>query len=119
MKVIIAGSRDIEEEYACALVQSAIQQSGFADHITEIVHGGCRGIDAAAQRVCEGGWPIKVFEADWKQHGKAAGPIRNRQMADYADALIAVWDGKSRGTKNMINVAAEKGLEVYVEYTNT
>ena len=45
----------------------------------------------------------KYIYLDWNKHGKAAGPIRNRQMAEYADCLIAVWDGKSRGTKNMID----------------
>jgi hypothetical protein len=56
-----------------------------------------------------------VFPADWKTHGKAAGPIRNRQMAKNAEALIALWDGNSRGTKNMIETATKLGLKVYVK----
>lgn len=102
MKVIIAGSRTYQANKARQYVLDAINDSGWAGDITEIVHGGARGIDAAAHDVCEGQWPVKVFPADWMKHGKAAGPIRNREMADYADALIAVWDGKSRGTASMI-----------------
>jgi hypothetical protein len=46
--------------------------------------------------------PVKQFLAQWNIHGKSAGPIRNKEMAEYADALIAFWDGQSKGTKNMI-----------------
>lgn len=56
------------------------------------------------------GVPIKNFPADWDKYGKAAGPIRNAQMAEYADYLIAFWDGKSRGTKNMIETMINLGL---------
>ena len=58
--------------------------------------------------------PVKKFPADWGGLGKRAGYLRNEQMADYADALIAVWDGKSKGTKHMIDSAASKGLIVKV-----
>lgn len=54
------------------------------------------------------------YEADWDKHGKAAGPIRNQEMAEYADALIAVWDGESRGTRDMIDKALDEGLDIYV-----
>jgi hypothetical protein len=55
-----------------------------------------------------------LFKADWDKHGKAAGPIRNQQMAQEADGLIAFWDGKSRGTKDMIQKALNYGLETHV-----
>lgn len=54
------------------------------------------------------------FPADWNAHGKAAGPIRNQQMAQEADVLIAFWDGKSRGTKDMIEKATRAGLDMHV-----
>lgn len=60
------------------------------------------------------GIPVKRFPADWNQYGRRAGPLRNREMARYADALIAIWDGKSRGTRSMIDEALREGLEVYV-----
>jgi hypothetical protein len=56
----------------------------------------------------------KRFPADWDRFGRSAGPKRNKQMAEYGDALIAVWDGESRGTKTMIEFARERGLQVYI-----
>ena len=55
-----------------------------------------------------------LYPADWERHGRAAGPIRNEEMAEVSDALIAFWDGKSRGTKSMIEIARRKGLQVAV-----
>ena len=55
-----------------------------------------------------------LYPADWERHGRAAGPIRNEEMAEVSDALIAFWDGKSRGTKSMIEIAMRKGLQVAV-----
>lgn len=57
---------------------------------------------------------MKVFPADWNKYGKKAGPIRNKKMANYAEALLAIWDGKSCGTKNMIQQAKENNLRIYV-----
>jgi NADPH-dependent 7-cyano-7-deazaguanine reductase QueF-like protein len=57
---------------------------------------------------------LKVFPADWNKHGRAAGPIRNAQMGDYADQLVAVWDGKSKGTKNMIDYMNKLMKPVYI-----
>lgn len=113
MKTIIAGSRHITD---LDIVRSAIAESGF--QISEVVCGCAVGVDTV------GSWwaviesvPITRFKPNWNTHGKAAGPIRNRQMAEYAEALIAVWDGKSRGTKNMIEEAEERGLKVFVKIT--
>ena len=111
MKVIIAGSRQINDP---ALVEAAVAKSGF--EIGEVVSGGARGVDALAERWGKAqGVPVRVFKADWEKHGRAAGPIRNRAMADYADALIAIWDGQSRGTANMISEAKTRGLSMYVK----
>lgn len=60
------------------------------------------------------GYGLKIFPADWGKHGKAAGPIRNREMGEYAEACIAFWDGKSRGTKSMIDIATELGLKLKI-----
>jgi hypothetical protein len=96
MKVIIAGSRDYNDYHA---VCDAILESGLS--ITEVVCGDATGVDALGAR-----WAqkckvtVKHFPADWNKHKKAAGPIRNRQMADYADALICLHH-ESRGSLNM------------------
>lgn len=109
MKVIVAGSRHIDDY---ELVRRAIQESRF--DISEIVSGGARGVDQLGERYAnEVGVPVKRFEADWSQHGKAAGPLRNAEMAQYADALVLVWDGKSKGSANMRQQALARGLQVF------
>jgi len=111
MKVIIAGSRschNLED------VERAIFNSKF--NITEVVSGGAKGADSLgekwARRNCI---PVAKFPAKWDKYGTGAGMIRNREMRDYADALIAVWDGRSSGTANMIHIAQRKGMKVYIE----
>lgn len=112
MKTIIAGCRDIDDT---GIVQDAIERSGFGPGTTEVVSGGASGIDRVGESLAHlHGVAVKVFRADWKKHGRAAGPIRNREMAAYADRLIAVWDGKSRGTENMICEMERLGKPVYV-----
>jgi hypothetical protein len=109
--VIIAGGRDYN---VYETVVEAVQESGFA--IDVVVSGGAKGVDALGEQYAsEMNLPLNVFMADWQTHGRAAGPIRNRKMAENADALIAIWDGKSKGTKNMIETATKKGLPVYVK----
>lgn len=119
MKVIIAGSRtfngrthDTLDLYG--MVKRLVQESGF--DVTEVVCGGAQGIDKVGER-----WalvnhiPIKYFLPDWERFGKKAGPIRNREMAQYADAAIILWDGKSRGTRNMLDEAHGNGLLMHWE----
>lgn len=115
MKVIIAGARAARTDWAAALVARAMKESGWADQVTQVVSGHAPGIDAAGERYATyRAIPIKRFPADWASHGKAAGPIRNRQMADYADCLVALPWGKSPGTRNMIAAMRALGKPVYV-----
>lgn len=80
-----------------------------------IVSGHASGADALGERYAqERGLECEQYPADWEAYGRAAGPIRNAEMAEVADALIAFWDGASRGTKNMIDTAKSKGLKVAV-----
>ena len=110
MRVIIAGSRSIRDY---AKVCDAVKQSGFA--ISRVISGLAGGADTLAVRYAlEHGLPCDPFPADWKQWGRRAGYLRNEQMAQHADALIAVWDGKSPGTRHMIRLAQARGLPVYV-----
>ena len=98
MKVIIAGSRNINDY---KLIVDTIQSSGYT--ITEVVSGTAVGPDQLGERWARANnTPIKEMPADWIRHGNSAGPQRNRAMAEYADAAIIIWDGQSRGTRNMI-----------------
>lgn len=82
---------------------------------TQIVSGTCKGADKLGERIAYfGGYDVKQFPADWKTHGKKAGYIRNKEMADYGTHLVAIWDGESKGTKLMIDLAKEKGLPVRI-----
>lgn len=110
MKTIIAGSREITD-YAVLL--QAIKGCPFP--ITSVVSGCARGVDTLGEQYAqENNLKLYKFPADWSTYGKRAGYIRNAEMADNAEALLAVWDGNSRGTKHMINTAIQKGLEVHV-----
>lgn len=113
MKTIIAGGRDFHDY---EVVLEAIKESQIP--ISTVVSGGAKGVDTLGERYAhEMNLPLNVFIPDWDTHGRAAGPIRNRKMAENAEALIAVWDGQSRGTKNMIETARKLGLLVYVKLT--
>ena len=110
MRVIIAGSRN-ETNYD--VVKNAIEFSEYK--ITKIISGGCRGVDRFGEQYAkENNIPLQVFKADWAKYGKAAGPKRNRAMAEEADALIAILYPKSRGTRDMIKQALKRGLKVFV-----
>lgn len=98
MRVIIAGSRNISDY---KLIAETIIKSGF--NITEVVSGCATGVDTLGEQWARANdVPIKEMPANWNRHGNSAGPIRNRDMAEYADAAIIIWDGESRGTRNMI-----------------
>ena len=112
-KVIIAGCRDFTDYQTlytyCEKVLSDKQDIC-------IISGCCSGADELGIRYAkEKGYEIIRMPADWNAYGKAAGPIRNRKMAENADALIAFWDGKSRGTKNMIETAKALGLQIRIK----
>lgn len=112
MKVIIAGSRNFEDydtlKRVCDFMLSRQDE-------VEIVSGAARGADMLGEIYAnEKGFSLKQFPADWSQYGKRAGYLRNEEMANYADALIAFWDGESKGTQHMIDLAKKRGLKVKV-----
>ena len=113
-KVIVAGCRDFAD-YELLKEKCDFYLQNKKPEIIVIVSGHASGADTLGERYAqERGYETEVYPADWKTNGRAAGPIRNAQMAAVADALIAFWDGKSRGTKNMIDTATKRGLQVAV-----
>lgn len=117
MKVIVAGSRTFGSNDFIGMVGSALAISNF--EVDEIVSGGAAGIDSAAiQYAKKEGIPVSIFNANWDKYGKAAGPIRNSEMAKYADALVLIYDGSSRGSVNMLDQARREGLKIFKVVVN-
>lgn len=115
MKTIIAGSR-CTSDYSTLL--AAIAECPW--EITEVISGGAKGVDTLAERwAAEQALPFQQCAANWQRFGVTAGSLRNRQMAAIAQALLAVWDGRSTGTAHMIRVAAARGLRTHVYRTAT
>lgn len=115
MKVIIAGSRSIDairdpltrshssHNYAMLQlrIERAVQTSTF--DITQVISGNAKGVDMAAIKWARGRkLACMLMPANWNSYGLAAGPMRNSAMAIEADALVALWDGQSTGTYDMI-----------------
>jgi hypothetical protein len=137
MKIIVCGSRDFDDvELLDKTLRKATAKLTWKQ--VEIVVGGqekkvwCSdklrwkyiGADRLAadwaldSKKPKIGIKLTTFHADWDKHGKKAGPIRNKEMAVYADACIAFWDGQSPGTKNMIALAETYGLKLVVVRTD-
>lgn len=113
MKAIIAGSRECtNKEQIFAILDEMLKSFD----ITEVVCGMARGVDLIGKEWADlKGITVKKFPAEWDKYGRSAGPIRNKQMADYADGLFTFWDGDSRGTKNMIELGLTN-LKVTVSF---
>lgn len=117
-KVIIAGSRGFSN-YKLLREQcnKFLREKRKTNNII-IVSGHARGADTLGEKYAQDeGFALEIYPAQWKKLGKQAGYRRNEQMAEVADALIAFWDGSSKGTKHMIDIMNEKNLLVrVVEY---
>lgn len=110
MNVIIAGSRTVTN-YDIA---KAVKNSHFT--VTAVICGDAKGVDTLGNKWAEeNNIPVVHFPADWKTYGKVAGHVRNREMAVYSQALILIWDGISSGSKNMLKLANEYGLQIHIE----
>lgn len=114
-RVIIAGCRNF---YNYEILKERCEfflQNKMNTHNVIILSGHASGADTLGENFAiDHNLQCELYPADWKRHGKAAGPIRNAEMAEVADALIAFWDGQSHGTKSMIELAKRKGLQVAV-----
>lgn len=109
-RIIIAGGRDF---YDYDLVKMTMARIGYKP--TVIVSGCARGADTLGINwAIDNFTPVDKYPADWDRYGKSAGYKRNVQMAENADMLIAFWDGKSKGTKHMIDIALSYKLIVLV-----
>jgi hypothetical protein len=94
-------------------LEAAIRECGWVP--TTVLSGNARGADILGEMWAKNNSiPCELYPAEWDIHGKSAGYIRNSTMAENAEALIALWDGESRGTKHMIDLAKKKGLKYHI-----
>lgn len=113
-KVIIAGGRDFNNYEGMSACLDRLLKN-VSDKI-EVVCGMARGADRLGERYAkEHGYKVIYMPADWDIDGRSAGFKRNVKMAEYADALVAFWDGKSSGTRHMIETAEKMGLDIRVK----
>ncbi len=120
--IIIAGSRNFDDyEMLSSVLDEYMETFGINREKIRIISGRAKGADILGEKYAnEKGIQIIVFPADWKKYGRAAGPVRNKQMAEFAvsdgnkGVLFAFWDGISKGTKSMISLAEKYGLEVHI-----
>lgn len=112
-RVIVAGGREFDD-YPKVKQALGYYLSHKKPSDIEIVSGGARGADSLGEQFAqEFELSVQQFFADWETFGRRAGPMRNKQMAEYADVLIA-FDTGGKGTASMIALAREHGLKVRV-----
>lgn len=112
IKIIVAGSRGFSDY---KLLSDSLDSLINSHTNVEIVSGTAKGADQLGERYAiSKGFSISRFPADWSRFGKSAGYIRNEEMAKYSNALVAFWDGKSSGTKHMIDLANKYELVVEI-----
>lgn len=114
MKIIVAGSRTITNRAFILSAMEKLISNGFT-----VISGCAQGVDKIAAEIArEHGLEVIEMPADWKKHGKRAGFIRNEEMAEIADGLLAIWDGMSSGTHHMINTMHEMGKRFRIVLTS-
>jgi len=113
MKLLICGSRNWT---SWSLIQNFLDKFKAQHGQFELIHGDCRGADKmGAYLANKMNMKVTAFPADWNTHGKAAGPIRNKQMIDdKPDYVVAFKGHTSVGTKNLINIARSANIKVEV-----
>ena len=121
LRIIIAGSRNFNDyELLKREVLNIVENDNRPKNLVKVISGGARGADTLGECFAkEFGLEVKRFIPDWDGLGKKAGYVRNADMAKYSvqngdGMLIAFWDGESKGTKHMIDLAKRYGLEVHM-----
>ena len=115
-KIVIAGCRNYSDyEEAKSFINLCLYEL-HKEHTIVILSGTSSGADAIGERYAlENDFQIEKYPADWKRFGRSAGPIRNKQMAENFDFAICFWDGKSKGTKSMIDYVRKYGKYVIIK----
>ena len=115
MLLVIAGSRAAREHH----VRQAIHRCPWKKEVTKVMSGTAHGADKFGEKYAkENGIEVIKFPADWDQYGMSAGPRRNKEMAQNADALLAIWDGSSKGTQSILSYARKYELKTMIYFYN-
>jgi predicted Rossmann fold nucleotide-binding protein DprA/Smf involved in DNA uptake len=115
-RVVIAGCRDYNNYDEAKLYIDFCLSNIRRENDIVIVSGCASGADAIGERYArQNGFKVEKYPANWEKYGRGAGPIRNKQMAQACDYVICFWDGKSRGTKSMIEFAREYNKPVKIK----
>ncbi len=118
LKLIVAGSRTWEDYDSLKKNLNEILADLYLEYpfdVVTIVSGTTRGADQLGERFAEEyNYLVQKFPADWDKEGKRAGILRNIEMAKYSHACVVFWDGKSKGTRHMIDIAKQHNLALYV-----
>lgn len=116
-RIVIAGCRDYNNYTEAKKYIDECISDIKKDNTIIILSGGSNGADKIGERYAkENDFQIELFLADWKRFGKSAGPKRNKLMAEATDYVICFWDGKSRGTKSMIEYAKMYDKPLKIKY---
>jgi hypothetical protein len=111
-KVIICGTRTFSDY---GLLKEKCDHYLSKKESVTVISGCAKGADTLGEQYAkEKGFAILKYPADWERYGKSAGYKRNQAMAEIADGVIAFWDGESKGTEHMINIARDKNIRVIV-----
>ena len=112
-KVVIGGCREYAD-YAFFKLRLDEILKDLSGEIT-IISGHCSGVDRMGERYAEEkGFRVKIFLPEWDKYGRAAGPMRNKEMVACADLIIAFWNGRSKGTSSLIQYAKIRKKELIV-----
>jgi predicted Rossmann fold nucleotide-binding protein DprA/Smf involved in DNA uptake len=108
MKIAVVGSRDFDD-----FEMLEVELKKYIPD--EIISGGAKEADALAEKYAKKhNIPIKIFKPDWRKYKRGAGLVRNKQIVENADIVVAFWDGASKGTKFTIDYAKKLNKEVIV-----
>ena len=115
-RVAVAGCRNYENyEEAKEYIDFSISEIR-KKYTLFFVSGGCRGADSLGERyAAENGFETEIYPAVWEKYGRAAGPKRNKKIAEISDYIICFWDGKSKGTKSLLSFAEKAGKPVKIK----
>ena len=112
MKILVCGDRNWDDYWAIYDVLYRLDRSSV------IIHGAANGADSIAGMVGNAlGFEVIPVRAEWDKYGKAAGPIRNKKMLDMEPSLVLAFHKdieNSKGTKHMVEIAKEKGVQVII-----